>query len=81
MTPDLEQLKLDPNQEEITKVLYNDAFLEWEKQFNAYGNEIKKSGTDLARFWLWQPKTVRKSTVHGTRTKISAHLGKYSTYV
>ena len=52
MTPDLEQLKLDPNQEEITKVLHNDAFLEWEKQFNAYVNEIKKSGTDLARFWL-----------------------------
>ena len=52
MTPDLEQLKLDPNEEEITKVLHNDAFLEWEKQFNAYVNEIKKSGTNLARFWL-----------------------------
>ena len=52
MTPDLEQLRLDHNQEEITKVLHNDAFLEWEKQFNAYVNEIKKSGTDLARFWL-----------------------------
>ena len=52
MTPDLEQLKLDPNEEEVTKVLHNDAFLEWEKQLNAYVNEIKKSGTDLARFWL-----------------------------
>ena len=30
---------------------------------------------------FWQPKTVRKSTVRGTRTKIGAHLGAYSTYV
>ena len=31
---------------------------------------------------LWQPKTVRNSTVRGTRTKINTtHLGEYSTYV
>ena len=30
---------------------------------------------------LWQSKTVRNSTVRGTRTKITTHLGEYSTYV
>ena len=31
---------------------------------------------------LWQPKTIRNSTVRGTRTKINTtHLGEYSTYV
>ena len=31
---------------------------------------------------LWQPKTVRNSTVRGTRTNINTtHLGEYSTYV
>ena len=30
---------------------------------------------------LWQPKTVGNSTVRGTRTKITTHLGEYSTYV
>ena len=49
---DLEQLKPDPNQEEINKVLRSDTFLEWEKQFKAYVHDVKKSGTDLARFWL-----------------------------
>ena len=49
---DLEQLKLDPNQKEINKVLRSDTFLEWEKQFNAYVHDVKKSGTDLTRFWL-----------------------------
>ena len=49
---DLEQLKLDPNQEEFARVLHSDNFREWENQFTAFVQGIQKSGTDLARFWL-----------------------------
>ena len=36
----------------------------------------------FVKYRLWQPKTVRNSTVRETRTKINTtHFGEYSTYV
>ena len=67
---DLEQLKLDPNQKEINKVLRSGTFLEWEKQFNAYVHDVKKSGTDLTRFWLTyiDLRELLLNLIYATRT-------------
>lgn len=58
---DVEQLKLDPNQEEISRVLQSNNLREWDSQFRAYVQAIQKNGTNLARFWFTDLGTCASS--------------------
>ena len=48
----LEQLKLELNQEEFEKVLLSREFRKLGNQFHVYVQGIKEKGTNLGRFWL-----------------------------
>jgi len=48
----LEQLKLDPNQEEFERVMNSHEFREFGDQFHVYVQGMKEKGSFLGRFWL-----------------------------
>ena len=48
----LEQLKLDPNQEDFERVMNNREFREFGDQFHVYVQGMREKGSLLARFWL-----------------------------
>lgn len=48
----LEQLKLELNQEEFERVLSSREFREFGEQFHVYVQGIKEKGSNLGRFWL-----------------------------
>ena len=48
----LEQLKLDPNQEDFERVMNNHEFREFGDQFHVYVQGMREKGSLLARFWL-----------------------------
>ena len=48
----LEQLKLELNQEEFERVLSSREFREFEEPFHVYVQGMKEKGSNLGRFWL-----------------------------
>ena len=48
----LEQLKLQLNQEEFERVMTNREFQEFREQFQVYVQGIKEKGSNLGKFWL-----------------------------
>ena len=48
----LEQLKLELNQEELERVMTNREFQGFREQFQVYVQGIKEKGSNLGKFWL-----------------------------
>jgi len=48
----LEQLKLELNQEEFERVMNSSEFRQFADQFHAYLQRMKENGSSLGKFWL-----------------------------